>query len=448
MDLTNPPPTDLWQQTATQILPLLLTSQITVETYAKSLLSRINTRNPQIKAWIHLDETQILARARELDALPPSQRGPLHGLAIGIKDIILTADMPTQYNSPIHYTTSASGIDAPVVRALRASGALILGKTSTTEFAATTKGNVNQNFTRNAHAADRTPGGSSSGSAAAVADFQVPVAFGTQTGGSVVRPASFNGIWGVKWTWGAVSTMGVGMYSVTNDTLGVLGRCAEDLELVSRVLRVQADDVADSKEVNIEGARIAFCRTHVWGEKAGEGLRRVWGRARALLEAGRARVEELELPEEFANMSKWHAAVQSGEARNSFLGVYLADKERLDASLCAHVENATNVSRKALLEAYDGCARPRPVWDRIASEYDAVLTPGVPDEAPLGLDWTGDAAFNTMWSILHAPTVNVPGLKGKNGMPVGLTVVGARYTDMRTLNAARHIGKIFESQTS
>ena len=227
----------------------------------------------------------------------------------------------------------------------------------------------------------------------------MPVALGTQTGGSVVRPASFNGIWGVKWTWGAVSTMGVGMYSVTNDTLGVLGRCAEDLELVSRVLRVQDDDVADSKEANIEGARIAFCRTHVWGEKAGEGLKRVWGRARALLEAGGARVEELELPEEFANMSKWHAAVQSGEARNSFLGVYLADKERLDASLCAHVENATNVSRKALLEAYDGCARLRPVWDRIASEYDAVLTPGVPDEAPLGLDWTGDAVSSRSRSI-------------------------------------------------
>lgn len=397
MDPTNLPTSDLWQLTATQILPLLHTSQITVETYAKSLLSRIATRNPQIKAWVHLDPAQVLLQARELDAVPPSRRGPLHGLAIGIKDIILTSDMPTQYNSPIHYTTAASGIDASVVRALRASGALIFGKTTTTEFAATTKGSVNQNFTCNAHAADRTPGGSSSGSAAAVADFQVPVALGTQTGGSVVRPASFNGIWGVKWTWGAVSTMGVGMYSVSCDTLGVLGRSAEDLELVSRVLRVQDDnddggDVASrTGEVKTEGMRIAFCRTHVWDEKAGQGLSKVWGKARELLEAGGAKVEELELPDEFANMSKWQADVQSGEARNSFLGVYLADKERLDPSLCEHVENVNNVSRKTLLEAYDGCARLRPVWDRIASEYDAVLTPSVPDEAPLGLEWTGDA---------------------------------------------------------
>lgn len=387
-----PPVENLWQLTAVQILPLLLNDQVTVERYATSLLSRIEARDADIKAWAYIDPAAVISRARQLDALRPDQRGPLHGIAVGVKDTILTSDMPTQYNSPIFYSDLPSRVDANCIRALRASGALILGKTTTTEFAATSVGNRNQNFTRNAYAADRTPGGSSSGSAAAVADFQVPIALGTQTGGSVVRPSSFNGTWGIKFTWGAVSFEGVGPYSVSCDTLGLLARSADDLSLVSKVLRVEDDDFQSGNvDVDLKGARIAFCQTHVWDGKAGPSLRSAWKKARALLAATGAIVEDIELLEDFAKVSEWHATALAGEGRNTFLGSYLMDKDKLAPSLRGYVENTKNLSRKALLEAQDGCARLRPIWDNIAKIYDAIVTPSVPDEAPLGLDSTGDA---------------------------------------------------------
>lgn len=406
MTNSTPPVDTLWELTATQILPFLLNNQITVEQYAKSLLYRIETRDTQLKAWVHLDPNLIISQARHLDSLPHDKRGPLHGLPVAVKDIILTADMPTQYNSSLCQSTYPSTVDASVVRALRASGALIFGKTTTTEFAATTVGNHHQNLTCNAHATDRTPGGSSSGSAAAVADFHLPLALGTQTGGSVVRPASFNGCWGIKWTWGAVCHEGVGQYSVSCDTLGVFARCAEDLELVTRVLRVQDESLSSSSskknEVNLKGSRIAFCKTHVWNDKADPSLQKAWEKAKSLVDVAGAKIDDLNLPEDFANFPKWHADIAAGEGRNAFVGAYLTDQKQLAPSLCEVVKNTKKVSRKSQLEAYDGAARLRPVWDDLASNYDAVITPSVPGEAPLGLEWTGDAVSRHLSSSRQA----------------------------------------------
>lgn len=187
-----------WQLTASEALPLLRSGSLTVEAYARSLLDRIQRRDNQVKAWVYLSPSHILTEARRLDDEAPESRGPLHGLPVAVKDVILTKDMPTQYNSPLFESDGAIQMDANVVMSLRAMGALIFGKTATTEFACSKRGNWHQNFARNAHDQDRTPGGSSSGSGAAVGDFQVPVAIGTQTGGSVVRPASFNGCYGFK----------------------------------------------------------------------------------------------------------------------------------------------------------------------------------------------------------------------------------------------------------
>lgn len=188
-----------WQLTATEALPLLRSGTLTVETYARSLLDRIQRRDPQVRAWVYLSPSQILTSARQLDDVAPSARGPLHGLPIAVKDVILTNDMPTQYNSPLFASEDPIPTDANVVMSLRAMGALVFGKTATTEFACSKRGGWHQNLCRNCCDPARTPGGSSSGSAAAVADGQVPVALGTQTGGSVVRPASFNGCYGFKY---------------------------------------------------------------------------------------------------------------------------------------------------------------------------------------------------------------------------------------------------------
>ena len=188
-----------WRLTAAEALPLLKNGDLKVLDYARSLLNRIQRRDPQVKAWVYLSPSQILKKAQELDELPVAERGPLHGLPVAVKDVILTKDMPTQYNSRLFESEDPSGIDANCVISLRAAGALLLGKTSTTEFATSKQGNWHQNLTHNAHDPKRTPGGSSSGSGAATGDFQVPIALGTQTGGSIVRPASFNGCYGFKY---------------------------------------------------------------------------------------------------------------------------------------------------------------------------------------------------------------------------------------------------------
>ena len=169
-----------WRLTAAEAVPLLRNGELKVVDYAKSLLSRIKTRDSQVKAWVYLDPSHVLQAAQQFDELPSADRGPLHGLPIAVKDVILTKDLPTQYNSRLYETQNPSGVDANVVISLRASGALIFGKTSTTEFATSKQGNWHQNLTHNAHDPQRTPGGSSSGSGAAVGDFQVPVALGTQ----------------------------------------------------------------------------------------------------------------------------------------------------------------------------------------------------------------------------------------------------------------------------
>lgn len=384
-----------WRLTATEAVTLMRNGDMKVEGYAKSLLSRIKQRDDQVKAWVYLDQDFVLARARELDAIPPEKRGPLHGVAVGVKDVILTKDMPTQFNSRIFESKEPIGVDASNVMALRASGALIFGKTTTTEFAACSQGDVHQNRTSCAHDLQRTPGGSSSGSGAAVGDFQVPLALGTQTGGSTIRPASFNGIYGFKPTWGAISREGLAQYSMTCDTLGLYSRCPEDLELLSQAFQIKDDEEVPNEPFSIKGSKIAFCKTHVW-PKAGPGVHKAWEKAKEILKKEGATVEEIDLPDEFASFVPWHEAVLAGEGRTSFLGPYLVNKELLHDVMTTHVENKKKFSRKAQLEAYDGAARLRPIFDEIARKYDAMITPGVPDEAPLGTDHTGDAASISM----------------------------------------------------
>ncbi|TVY88508.1 Glutamyl-tRNA(Gln) amidotransferase subunit A [Lachnellula willkommii] len=427
-----------YRLTASQALSLMQKGDLTVEDYAKSLLDRVNARDNIVKAWAYLDPDFVLAQAKKLDEIPAEKRGPLHGIAIGVKDVILTKDMPTCHNSPIYKGEGPSLVDAAPIITLRAAGALIFGKTTTTEFASTVEGGPSTN----PHDSGRTPGGSSSGSGAAVGDYQVPISLGTQTGGSTIRPGSFNGIYALKPTWGAISREGLAQYSMTCDTLGLYARSVEDLELISKVFQLSDDEPIPSTPFPIKGSKIAFCKTHVWG-KAGPGTKAAWEKAQELLRTEGASVEEIDLPENFEKIEQWHANVLAGEGRTSFLGNYLLAKDKLHHSIQNHVENSTNLSRKAQLESYDGCARLRPVWDEIAGKYDAIFTPSVVDEAPVGIESTGDASFCSMWTILQVPCLNIPGFAGENGLPVGLTLVGARYHDLHVLHAGKAIGEVF-----
>ena len=436
---------EYWRLTATEAAPLLRLGKLSVTDYAKSLLSRIHVRDETVRAWVYFSPSQILGQAKKLDELTPGQRGSLHGIPIGIKDVILTKDQPTQYNSRIFESGEPSGVDASCVMSLRASGAVIFGKTSTTEFATTKQGNWHQNLTANARDPKRTPGGSSSGSAAAVADGQVPVALGTQTGGSIIRPASFNGCYGFKPTKGAISREGLAQWSPELDTCGFFARSLADMELLSNAFRIQDDEAVPSHDFKLEGAKIGFCKTHNW-PNAGRGTVNAMSKAQEILRSHGAHVEDVDLPDDFSEVLDWHAAVLVGEGKTSFLGQYLIDQSKLHESIRGYVENARNLTHAQLLEAYDNVARLRPVFDAIARKYDVILTPSVLDEAPFGLENTGDMSMCSTWTILHVPALNLTGFKGESNMPIGLTAVGARYTDRHLLWVSKGIADVFEKE--
>ncbi|KAF2998040.1 hypothetical protein E8E14_004227 [Neopestalotiopsis sp. 37M] len=428
-----------WQLTATEALAKFKDGSLTVEDYAKSLLARIAKRDEAVKAWAYLNPEYVIEQAKKLDQVPPEKRGPLHGVAIAVKDVIYTKDMPTQYNSSI-YEGDAPKVDAASIITLRHAGALILGKTTTTEFASTLYGGK----TSNAHDPSRTPGGSSSGSGAAVGDFQAPIGLGTQTGGSTIRPGSFNGIYAFKPTWNSISREGQKIYSLLFDTLGLYARSVEDLELLADVFALE-DDEPVSQPFEVKGAKFALLKTTAWPQ-AGPGTVAAMELGAKLLRDHGAEVEEIELPPEFSEAPDFHRVLLHSEGRVSFLPEYKTAKDQLHPFLVGHVENEHKISRAAQLKAFDGMAALRPKIDEIAGRYAAILTPSVPDVAPVGLYSTGSASFNSIWTGFHTPVTNIPGFKGEADMPIGLSLVAPRYRDRRLLAVSKAVGKIFESE--
>lgn len=300
--------------------------------------------------------------------------------------------MPTQFNSPI-YVNDAPRVDAGSIAILRKSGALIFGKTTTTEFAATTVGSK----TRNPHDPNRTPGGSSSGSGAAVGDLQVPIGLGTQTGGSTIRPGSYNGIYAFKPTWNSITREGQKIYSLILDTLGLYARSVADLDLLADVFALADDEPAPSN-FQVKGSKFAILKSMVWPQ-IGAGGSAAMENAASLLRAHGAEVEEIEFPEHLNDLPAWHSTVLNADGRTAFLPEYTTAKHNLSDYLVAHVENDTKISRKAQLDAFDNIAAARPMVDGILGKYAAVLTPSVPDEAPLGIEKTGSAAFCLIWTV-------------------------------------------------
>ncbi|KAM0214210.1 hypothetical protein ACHAQI_003834 [Fusarium lateritium] len=417
-------------------LERLRLQELTVEQYASSLLDRISRRDDDVRTWSYLNSRAVLDQARELDKVPSSQRGPLHGLPVAIKDIILTKGMPTEHGSKI-YKNDQPEIDAGSVMVLRKAGCLIFGKTTTTEFASSFVGPA----TRNAHSTSRTPGGSSAGSAAAVADFQIPIALGSQTMGSIVRPASFNGVYGFKPTFNAITREGQKFCAPSFDTIGFFARSVADFGILADAFDLRDDEQSTFAEVR--GSKFAVCTTAQW-KLAGEGTVAAMAKAVQLLGAHGAQVEELELGPDFDPVVSWHSYITSIEGGTSFLPEYHHSKDLLDQRLAHWVEDKHKASRKAKLDAYDGLAALRPRFDKIADEYVAILVPSVVGEAPEGLGNTGDPVFASTWTALHVPVVNVPGFRGENGMPVGVSLVAARLRDRHLLKVSETVGRIFE----
>ena len=408
---------------------------LTSETLVRSCLERIAARDAEVRAWVHIDPAHAIAQARELDKRPVS--GPLHGLPFGVKDMIDTADMPTTCNSPL-YQGHRPAKDAGCVTVVRHSGALILGKTDTVEFAAGGR----KALTRNPHNLAHTPGGSSSGSGAAVGDFMVPLAFGTQTGGSHIRPAAFNGIYGLKPTWGAVTREGAKLLSATCDTVGWFGRSVADLALVAEAFRLR--ELAAQKPVTVKGLRVAVCQTPYW-DKAEPPARSSLAMAAERLHKAGARIEQLELPAPFGGLNEAQRVVMNGEGGAAFLPELLAHGDRIHEQFRGMAENRGGITGAMMVEAYDLAADCRKAFDAMFGRFDIVLTPSATGEAPEGLLSTGDFVFNGLWTLLHAPCLAIPCIKGPRGLPVGIQLVGPRFADARLLNIAAALAPVIDA---
>jgi Asp-tRNA(Asn)/Glu-tRNA(Gln) amidotransferase A subunit family amidase len=395
-----------------------------VEEAARACLERIEAVDPPVKAWTYLDEESVLAGARVLDVVPIEQRGPLHGIPIGVKDIIDTHDMPTAYGSPI-YAGHRPPADAAVVALARRAGMLPLGKLVTTEFAAWPPGP-----TTNPHDATRTPGGSSSGSAAAVAAGMVPVAFATQTVGSIIRPAAFCGVVGYKPSYGTLPCIGVKAISESFDTVGVMAaRVADAARVVGtlsgRMLGVPSEPVAP---------RLGICLTYEWPHAQPETVA-LFEELPELLEQAGSRPAPVTLPTVFAGLADAQGTMWKFEIARC-----LADEHRRFAEQIREpLRGMLDEGRAASIADYEAsrsvlreCAAALPsVFDGL----DALVVPSAPGEAP-GVATTGDPVFNRVWSALGAPVVNVPAGVGPSALPLGVQVVGPRGDDARVLAVA------------
>jgi len=401
----------------------LATREITAEQMARACLARIEEREAAVGAWIHLDADAVLAHARQLDAGPV--RGSLHGLPLGVKDLIDTADMPTAYGSLV-YDGHRPRTDAACVALARAAGALVLGKTVTTEFAWFHPGK-----TANPHDPAHTPGGSSSGSAAAVADFMVPLAFGTQTAGSIVRPASYCGIVGYKPTHGTLPRAGIKPLSDSLDTLGALARSVADAALLVSALcgrELLPRPLA-------QAPRIGLCRTYEWDAALPETVAALETSGATLARAG-ATVSEIVLPQAFAGVRQAQIDIMNYEICAALAGERLQHYAGLSDKLKQLLEIAAQCDAARYDAARSLVATCRGRMDEAFSGVDVLLAPSAPGEAPAGLAATGDPVFCRTWTVLHVPAINLPCASGPHGLSVGVQIVGRRGDDARALAVA------------
>jgi len=406
----------------------LAASETTSEALVAACLERIAERDEQVRAWAFIDRAAALAQARSLDRAP--RRSRLHGVPFGIKDIIDTADLPTEYNSAI-YRGHRPKADAACVTLLKQAGCVILGKTVTTEFA-----NNHPSQTRNPHNGAHTPGGSSSGSAAAVADFMVPLALGTQTGGSVIRPAAYCGAYAIKPSFGAINRAGTKFLAESLDTIGIFARCAGDLALAMEVLTGRAGTRPPA------GApRIGLCRTARWSLADAATQANVEQAARSWERAG-AVMRDFELPTGSAELFDRHKVIMGYETARALGWEYRNHRSELSATLRARLDEGWSVPRAEYDAMREHARRLRRELAERLREVDFLITPSAPSEAPASLASTGDLVFNRAWTLLGVPCVTIPYGKGARGLPLAVQLVGAHEADMTLLGWTEWVARV------
>jgi len=428
---------EFFRLSATEAAARIREGKLTSEALVRSCLERIDSRESQVKAWVHLDRDFALAQARECDR--SASRGPTHGIPFAAKDIMDTADLPTEYGSPI-YKGNRPTADAACVALSRAGGGVLLGKTVTTEFAS----RFPLGQTTNPHNPEHTPGGSSSGSAAAVADFMVPLAFGTQTVGSVIRPAAFCGCIGYKPSYGEVSTQGVKQNTASFDTVGLFARAVEDVALFRAAVTGFAPKPLAAIPVN--QLKIGFCRSMFWDRAEKYTKTFLEEAARALAKAG-AKVSDVDLGKPFEQFETMGRRINDYEFSRSLTWERNHHWSLLSEFQRDKLAGWLNISYEQYRKAEAVLEQCRRDLADAMKDIDLLLTPSALGEAPAGLTSTGDTSFNILPTWTYTPCITLPVFTGPSGLPVGIQLIGHRNQDHRLLEGAQAVYQVFATST-
>ena len=431
---------NLYTLNVEQIANQIKEGKISSREVCEIFIERINKFEKDIKAWAHFDKKLILSKADEADEHRKSGKpmGSLHGVPVAVKDIIGTFDMPTECGTVLR--KGAKSQNAEIIDLLISAGAIVMGKTATSELAY-----LGPPATRNPHDYTRTPGGSSSGSAAVIASYMAPLSIGSQTGGSIIRPASFCGVVGYKPSYGLISRNGVLRTSNKLDHIGVFGKTVEDVALLAKIL-IKKDSydeatihfssenmLEECKKGPLYDPKFIFYKTDAWkiiDKKSRDAFE-------YFIKSFKKNIEIFDTPSYFKDINKYHQIIHETDLANNFAAYYKKSKNKLSNYMQKAISNGNKHSAKEYAEAIDFMKRSYESYKEVFEDYHGVLSPSSPGVAPKGLKSTGTAEFNRFWSFMGTPCISLPLLQGENNLPLGVQLIGDKYDDLRFLGVAR-----------
>ena len=437
--------TDIFSLSLEELALKIKDAQLSSVEVCERYIERINKFEKDVKAWAHFDKKVLLDKAAEADEHRKSGKpvGSLHGVPIAVKDIIGTVDMPTECGTVIRKGKSYSQ-NAEIIDLLHSSGAIVMGKTATSELAY-----LGPSSTTNPHDKTRTPGGSSSGSAASVASFMAPASVGSQTGGSIIRPASYCGVVGYKPSYGLISRNGVLRTSYSLDHIGMFGRKVEDVAMLAKVL-IKKDKfdpatihysteniLNETKKGPLFEPKFIFYKTDHWkiiDKKSKESFE-------YFIKSFKKNIEIFDTPSYFKDIHKYHQIIHETDLANNFSVYFKKFKKKLSKYMQDAITRGNKYSAKEYAEAIDFMKRSYESYQEVFEDYHGVLSPSSPGVAPKGLKSTGTAEFNKVWSYLGTPCISLPLLEGENNLPLGVQLIGDKYDDHRFLGVAKWLEK-------
>ena len=436
---------DIFSLSANELAAQLREGEISSVEACSQYIERIGKFEKDVKAWSHFNKKLLLEKAAEADEHRISGKplGALHGLPVAVKDIIGTLDMPTECGTTIRKKMNTSQ-DSEVVNLLKVAGAIIMGKTETTELAY-----FHPEKTTNPHDYKRTPGGSSSGSAAAVAAYMAPLSIGSQTNGSTIRPASYCGVVGYKPSYGLISRYGILKQSDKLDQVGLFGKSVEDVALLARVLikkdlfdpstiHYSAEDMMDvCRKGPLFDPKFIFYKTKNWKNIDKESQKSF----EIFIKTFKKNIEVFDTPSYFDDIPKYHKIIHETDMANNFQLYYKKYKKKLSKEMVSAIERGLKNSATEYAEAIDFMKRSYDSYKEVFEDYHGVLTPASSGVAPKGLGNTGSPEFSTVWTYLGLPSISLPLLTGKNDLPLGIQLIGDKHDDLRFLGVASWVEK-------